>query len=716
MAQRSLPTLFYFLVSAGFAHAQTAPIAIDLTAHREQAGVSVVQEGANLRITWPASAAEDGQLTLNLGPSRPLFAELAIGARGRPPVPVLRNVAPVTLLTIGERDLKNPAGWVAFFDNPPARSYRSVPAVLTKRSVAVTTAGGRTTVRVGDVAAGSFRGAIEITVSRNSALVFVETVLRTEEEGRAILYDAGLMTPTPTGGAQLWLDPEAPTYSPLAPGPGWKSLAWLDPAGGFQRVKAEPNRIAAPLTVSRRMLAAESAGGAVVVFPPPHQYFYPLDSANNLGFVWHGAGRSDMLSGYGFGIRQPPEGDRIWVPWVNAPRGTDQRLGVFYLLSSGDGQRAIDEASRYTRDDRFKKLPGYLTFTSHYHIEHALELAKAQTDQKTTGIPPELRQPGFVSTFKARGVDIVHLGEFHLGAFPRMAAPERLRLLKLLHDECARLSDTDLLVLPGEEPNVHLGGHWMSFFPKPVYWVLNRAAGKPFVEEVPGYGTVYHVGSAEDVLALMEKENGLMWTAHARIKGSRGFPDAYWDKPFFRSDRFLGAAWKAMPADLSLPRLGTRVLDLLDDMANAGLRKHVIAEADMFRMEPDYETYAHININYLRLDRLPRFGDGWQPVLDAIRGGKFFASTGEVLIPEFAVRDGRVVEAAIEWTFPLAFAEIISGDGTKVYRQRIDLSDTEAFGERTLKIPAELAGRTWVRLEVWDMARNGAFTQPIFLR
>jgi hypothetical protein len=186
-----------------------------------------------------------------------------------------------------------------------------------------------------------------------------------------------------------------------------------------------------------------------------------------------------------------------------------------------------------------------------------------------------------------------------------------------------------------------------------------------------------------------------------------------------------------MPADLSLPRLGQRVLDLLDDMANAGLRKYVLAEADLFRMEPDYESYAHMNINYLRLDAVPRFDDGWQPVLDALRDGKFFASTGEVLIPEFTVNGrasgesipravgeagkGLAVTASIEGTFPLAFAEVVSGDGRNVYRERIDLSDTECFAYRRINHVIEPAERTWIRFEVWDIARNGAFTQPVWI-
>jgi len=183
-----------------------------------------------------------------------------------------------------------------------------------------------------------------------------------------------------------------------------------------------------------------------------------------------------------------------------------------------------------------------------------------------------------------------------------------------------------------------------------------------------------------------------------------------------------------MPAELSRPTLGWRVLDLLDDMCNWGAKNPALGEVDTFRMEPDFETYAHMNINYLRLAKLPRYDDGWQPVLDALRGGEFFTTTGEVLIPVFTVggkQSGQtlelgsnaapVLEANFEWTFPLAFAEIISGDGRKVFRQRIDLTDTESFGTRKVRLPLDLKGRTWVRFEIWDIAANGAFTQPVWL-
>jgi hypothetical protein len=73
------------------------------------------------------------------------------------------------------------------------------------------------------------------------------------------------------------------------------------------------------------------------------------------------------------------------------------------------------------------------------------------------------------------------------------------------------------------------------------------------------------------------------------------------------------------------------------------------------------------------------------------------------------------VTANIEWTFPLAFAEVVSGDGTKIYRDRIDLADTQSFSSRIIRIPVDLGNRKWVRLEVWDVAANGAFTQPLWI-
>jgi hypothetical protein len=166
----------------------------------------------------------------------------------------------------------------------------------------------------------------------------------------------------------------------------------------------------------------------------------------------------------------------------------------------------------------------------------------------------------------------------------------------------------------------------------------------------------------------------------------------------------------------------------MDDMANWGLQKYVLAEADLFKIEPDYELYGHLNVNYLQLDHLPTFSLGWQSVVDALQQGKFFVSTGEVLLPTFTVngktagetltleRSGKAtIDLDIAWTFPLQFVEIISGDGKQVYRERISLTSTQAFSKKKFTFPVQLKDRRWVRVEVWDAAANGAFTQLVWL-
>lgn len=681
---------------------------VDFTDYRETSGVVVKQVHQQLAIEWPISRTETGRVVLNLDSTKPLLEKISVTAAGKPARVIGQQLNPVTWLTVGERDLKNPAGWVAFFDDPNSRPHQTYPAVLDLNSVRVSSAAARITIHLGEVHAGSFHGELRLNFYRHSPLIHLETVVTTAENGRAILYDTGL----------------------AGHSPGWQRMVWKDDDNAVQRIKLNAEMPAIPLAVAGRALVAESAAGSLAVFPAPHQYFYPVDQVTNLKFVWYGKDYQSAAAGLGFGIRQSPTGFNHYIPWFNAPPHTEQHLGVFYLVSSGDGAQALKEVSAFTHGDRYPKLPGYLTFSSHYHIEHTQELLKRQRAENTHEIPQDLGLPGFVRTFKARGVDIVHLAEFHLDVnAPSLKDEQRLPLLKAMFSECARLSNDDFLLLPGEEANVQLGGHWLALFPKPVYWVLNRPAGKPFAEPSADYGTVYHVGSPEDVLQLMERERGLMWTAHARIKGSRGFPDNYKDKNFFHSDHFLGAAWKAMPADLSQPRLGLRALDVMDDMENWGGKKQVLGEVDAFRMETNFETYAHMNINYLRLGKLPKFSDGWPSVLDTLRAGKFFVSSGEVLIPRFTVSGQEsgatlelsgtakaTIEVGLQWTFPLAFAEIISGDGQQVFRQRINLADTESFGSKTLLVPVDLKGRTWVRFEVWDIAANGAFTQPVWLK
>jgi hypothetical protein len=678
---------------------------VEVSNSRQASGVSVQQDATRLRLRWPIADREYGVLVLHKRADQPLIEQLGIAASANgSATSLLGNVDPALFLTVGIRDLSK-HGWNVFFDNPPRRPHETFAGVLKRERVQVQNQGRRATVIFDGLSAGPFRGELRFTVYAGCRLVNIEAVVSTDKEDCAFLYDAGLTSAAPD----------------------WKTVAWVDTDDRLRRVAAMSQETATPVAVRQRTLVVESAGGSVAVFPPPHRYIYPLDFADNFKLVWHGRGFHGPGSGWGFGIRQPPEGDKRWVPWVNAPPRTRQHLSTFYLLSGGKAEAALEQVRRFTHGDRFPRLAGYRTFTSHYHIEHTLDFREQQRRQKTDGVPRGLEQPPFVKTFKAHGVDIVHLAEFHVAHTPELNA-ERLSLLRTLHSECRRLSDEHLLVLPGEEPNVYLGGHWVSLFPRPVYWLLHPPAGAPFARPVKSLGIVYAVHSAADVLRLMEQENGLMWTAHPRTKGSYGFPDRYRNEDFYKSPHFLGAAWKNMPADYSQPRLGVRALDVFSDMDNWGQRKYLVGEVDIFKVLPSHELYGHSNVTYLRLERLPRFDNSWQPVLDSLRQGRFFVSTGEVLLPEFRVagkESGQTVRLAgaapvevtarLDWTFPPAFAEVIWGDGVKVHRQRVDLSDGEAFSGRALRIPVDLRGAKWVRFEAWDIAANGAISQPVWV-
>jgi hypothetical protein len=626
-----------------------------------------------------------------------LFKSLQLGKPGNMHE-IGSNIDPAFLLTIGKRDLISQNGWNIFFDKTNKLPSKTYSVELKKRFAKVTGAGSRTVITVGDIQAGSFSGDIEITLYNNSPLFNVAAVMSTNIDSTAILYDAGLYSKAPV----------------------WKNVAWTNTENQAQSLPVNFSDTSKSIAVKYRMIAGENEQGSLVVFPAPHQYFYPLDEAFNLKFTWFGTSYRNMIPGFGIGIRQDLMGDNRYVPWFNAPPGTKQRLNFFCLLSTGKSTMAMDMVKRFTHSDSYKPLTGYKTMSSHFHNEYVM---KVMLPRKETAGTPE-----FVDVFKTTGIDIVHLAEFHYTAHPKGPDKQRLNELKFLFELCRKNSNDRFLLLPGEEPNEFFGGHWLDFFPKPVYWIMSRKAGVPFMTIDSVYGKVYRIGNKEDMLQLLVAENGLAWTAHARTKGSTGYPDKYFDEEFFKSNHFFGAAWKAIPADLSIPRLGERVLNLMDDMANKSFKKHAIAEADLFTITHENEMYAHLNVNYLQMEKLPAYKDGWQPVLDAMSKGKFFVSTGEVLLPFFTVngkQSGETVKAdksgkativvKADWTFPLNFAEIITGDGENIYRKKISLNGTTAFGNQQFVFDADIKNKKWIRLEVWDIAANGAFTQQVWI-
>ena len=671
---------------------------VNLSKFNKRSGVDVQVGGKLIDVKWPAGKTGSGKLILDLEKGMPLFKSIGLETKAKY-TEIAADLDPAYTLTIGKRTLDpKSGGWDVFFDRVPRKPYKSHAVKFDKRSASITSSGSQTVIRISDMQAESFKGALEITLYNGSPLFNVAAVIATEVDSTAILYDAGLVSKEQV----------------------WQNLAWSDVKNELQTTKVEHDTEATHQEVKYRTIIGQTKGGSLALFPSPHQYFYPLDEAFNLKFTWYGQNYAGLLPGYGIGIRQDPLGDKRFVPWFNAPPKTAQRLNFFCLIGADAPAGVLEEVKKFTHGDSYVPLPGYKTMASHFHNEFIMDVV-------LKGLPiPE--KPEFKEVFEKAGVNIVHLAEFHGPGHPKGPDEERLKELHALHEQCERLSDNNFLLLPGEEPNNFYGGHWLSFFPKPVNWIMSRKDDMPFVTNDPKYGKVYRIGNKEEMLKLLELEKGLAWTAHARTKASTGYPDAYKEEPFFKSETFMGAAWKAIPADLSWQTLSKRVLNLLDDMSNWGLKKHIIAESDIFTITHQNEMYAHLNVNYLQLDKLPDFKDGWQPVLDAMQKGKFFVSTGEVLLPSFTVNGKTSGETAkltssgktkirlsADWTFPLNFAEIVSGDGKEVYRERINLNNTEAFGKKEFEFTANLKNRKWVRVELWDVAVNGAFTQQVWL-
>ena len=161
---------------------------------------------------------------------------------------------------------------------------------------------------------------------------------------------------------------------------------------------------------------------------------------------------------------------------------------------------------------------------------------------------------------------------------------------------------------------------------------MKRGRASPSPRTARGSARVYHVGNRDDMARLLEVEHGLAWTAHPRIKASTWAPDVYRTRPSSAPPPGSAPRGRRCPPTSRRRRLGVRALDLLDDMANWGAAKYLLGEVDVFKIDHTHELYGHMNINYLQLDRVPRFDEGWPPLLDALRKGRFFVTTGEVLL------------------------------------------------------------------------------------
>lgn len=431
----------------------------------------VREEQGQLKIVWPIDAERQGRVHFSLTQPERLLRTIAIQSGTASPKTIATDCFPIWQLLVGER-IPNKRGPFTFFDRVDDRAYDETPLALEIETVHAEIRNRRLQVRFSQLTGKGFSGELQFTFFASSPLIQMEAIVSTTEKNKAILYRSGLgaqphqfvnLTYHQAGGDQRTLSQEQIVDHQPAKQIKFPKNKGLGRPGFDPKESPLIGRAKNGLLQARyRAVALQTAGGAVGLFPPPHKFLPPLDFAENVGFnfAWKKDGFIEA------GVRQPPMGDGRYRPWVDCPAGSKQRLDLFLLISDQAAGDCLQEITAYTNEDRYPKLAGYHTFSSHYHMWHTRELIMEQRKRKTNSIPARFKRPMFVERFKEIGMDIVHLAEFHGGPNTGLSRYEEL---EVLHRECARLSDDQILILPGEEPNVHLGGHWISFFPRPVY-------------------------------------------------------------------------------------------------------------------------------------------------------------------------------------------------------------------------------------------------------
>ena len=721
-------------------------LSCDMAQYQVRDGLTATSQDNGVTLTWSGERDTELRLTLTVADGSPRVAQMAVRRAAGGWATLARDLTPEFnvssgLRRISEQQLRplrnlgvviTPAviekeKWVVFWDAPltvpglagtnpdlprSQQEIRRATSSFETAACGVKTDGARLEVFFDGLSMDIFSGRLQYTVYRGSNLVRQEAIASTDEPSVAYKY---------AGGLRGFRTTDAPR------------VVWRDTSSDWQKYEfgGSANSSPVPLRARNRLALVETEGGSIAVFPPPHKFFFAREIEMNLGYVWYRKDGDDSFSvGVRHGDREEmyrPYGvsERLWKRRVtqsrrfaegnfalyNAPPGTEQRMAVYFYLSPDDPATARRQVLAYTHDDKFKPVPGYKVAVSHFHTHFSEQLRDAGTFDL---------QPPWLPAFRARGINIAMMSDFHADSNPSDPGPIRLAEMDSYFEASRRHSDRDFLLLPGEEANAYLGGHYTIVFPKPVYWTKVRGEGQALSEEHPQFGTVYHTGSAADMLEMLERENGLVWQAHPRTKGSTFYPDAIRDTPHFNSDRYLGVAFKNFPVDMSERRLcPVRCFDTLDDINNWAGPKYLVAEGDTYTKFPEDEIYGESSVNYIKVDSLPSFDGDWSPIFDAMRAGEFFVTTGEILIPNHGVEGAgnqRSYFAEVEWTFPLEFVEIVWGDGENVNRKVVSARDRAPFGRERFEIPFAASGIKWVRFAAWDSAGNGAVTQPLHLR
>ena len=249
--------IFQFCITSFFCNQIADAISVNTKSYDPSCGVSVRIDEENkeakkaLVLEWDTQEGST-QLSLNISGDGALVRSVAVASGDSKPVVVLRDADPITVLSIGQRDLKKRGGWNIFFDPTSRKLSKSGPLTLKLKSVAVRSEGNRCIVDINELQGSAFSGKLRFTLYAGCELIHLQSIIQTQKDARALLYHAGLTC-----------DPKG------------KAVSWIGLDDKLHRTN-EIDQPAKPVKVRNRTIALETDAGALAIFPPPHRYFFKL--------------------------------------------------------------------------------------------------------------------------------------------------------------------------------------------------------------------------------------------------------------------------------------------------------------------------------------------------------------------------------------------------------------------------------------------------------
>jgi hypothetical protein len=665
-------------------------------------------------VLWKGEDGLSWRAELGIKDAKPCIFELCYESNGKW-ISLAENLTPQFKVITGKRTKINPQRekllapgeepgyqWDTYSDDPMSRTaeVKEAKDKWNTSSMSYSEDGNVKTVTFDGLTLGQFTGGLAVNFFEGSNLIRIEAVASTEEDGVAYLYHAGL-----GGFKQDKLYYVSPRRREIVENPGYHTNS--GPDRDRQRVDARG-----------RVLTLQAAHGAFCVMPSPHRFFWPCQTENIVGYNYYNIEKDGSLS---IGVRHNKQQEHFNVRWplYNAQPGTVQRMSFFFLVNSETIYSARSMAMRYTNFDHLRPLEGYKRLGSHMHIASQAAFPRDYRKQR----PWEL-------LFKELGYDIFAPCDFWAegrnddNKEGRKADMERYAL------ESRYVSTPDFLLVTGEELAVMgpegqarekmlIPYHFMIWPSKPMLYSRWRDDDQEFAEKLPDGRTYYHLKSSMDVIEMCRRENAFIQMPHPDTKANDGLPYDCKNEPWFTDERWMGIGCRMLPTDNSFETmLDGRAERVWNDINNwADRPRYIMSELDTYskveEREEDWELYSLTNCTYVQLDHIPS-SENWEELVNALREGRHFYSTGEILLEESSIEDGRAA-ATFSWTFPLSYAELVYSDGENVSKKRISMTDSKPYGRQTVEFDFP-KGMKWARVLATDMAGNSAFGMPVFLR